>query len=144
MDCSLPGFSVHGILQARILEWVAVPFSSGSSQPRGWTQVSRIAGGFFADWASRKPKNTAVGSCSLLQGIFPTQGSNPGLLHCRRILYCLSQQGWFKFITFIVHFISIVITSAPPRASGIRSWRLGTPSLDHLHSVWRLLWIFCR
>ena len=38
-------------------------------------------------------KNTGVGSHSLLQGIFPTQGSNPGLLHCRQILYCLSLQG---------------------------------------------------
>src|SRR5574340_1223802 len=40
-----------------------------------------------------KPKNTEVGSLSLLQGIFPTQGSNPGLLHCRWILYQLSYQG---------------------------------------------------
>ena len=38
-------------------------------------------------------KNTGVGSPSLLQGIFPTQGSNPGLLHCRQMLYCLSHQG---------------------------------------------------
>ena len=38
-------------------------------------------------------KNTGVSSCSLLQGIFPTQGSNPGLPHCRQILYCLSHQG---------------------------------------------------
>ena len=50
MGCSLPGFSVHGIFQARILEWVAF----------------------------------------LLQGIFPTQGSNPGLLHCRQMLYHLT------------------------------------------------------
>ena len=42
MDCSLPGSSVHGILQARILEWVAVPFSRASSQPRGWAHVSCI------------------------------------------------------------------------------------------------------
>ena len=48
MDCSLPGSSVHGILQARILEWVAIPFS---------------------------------------KGIFPTQGSNSGILHCRQFLY---------------------------------------------------------
>ena len=40
-------YTVHGILQARILEWVAFPFSMGSSQPRDQTQVSRIAGGFF-------------------------------------------------------------------------------------------------
>ena len=39
VDCSLPGSSVHGILQARILEWVAIAFSRGSSQPRDWTQV---------------------------------------------------------------------------------------------------------
>ena len=54
MDCSLPGSSVHGILQARILEWVAIPFSRGSSQPRNWTRVSGIAGGFFTSWATRE------------------------------------------------------------------------------------------
>ena len=47
MDCSPPGSSVHGILQARILEWVAIPSSRGSSQLRDQTQASRIAGGFF-------------------------------------------------------------------------------------------------
>ena len=46
-------YIVHGILQARILEWVAFPFSRGSSQPRDWTQVSRIAGGFFTSWATK-------------------------------------------------------------------------------------------
>ena len=45
--CNPMDYTVHGILQARILEWVAFPFSKGSSQPRGQTQVSRIAGGFF-------------------------------------------------------------------------------------------------
>ena len=44
-------YTVHGILQARILEWVAFPFSRVSSQPRDRTQVSRIAGGFFTTWA---------------------------------------------------------------------------------------------
>ena len=52
MDCSLPGSSVHGILQARILEWIF--FSRGSSQPRDWTHVSQIAGGFFTVWATRE------------------------------------------------------------------------------------------
>ena len=47
MDCSLPGSSVHGILQARILEWAAISFSRGSSQPRNQTWVSCIAGSFF-------------------------------------------------------------------------------------------------
>ena len=47
-------YSVHGILQARILEWVAFLFSRGSPQPRDWTQVSCIAGGFFTVWATRE------------------------------------------------------------------------------------------
>ena len=47
-------YTVHGLLQARILESVAFPFSSGSSQPRGRTQVSLIAGGFFTSWATRE------------------------------------------------------------------------------------------
>ena len=50
---NLPGSSVHGILQARILEWVAISFSRGSSQPRDQTQVSHIAGGFFIIWPTR-------------------------------------------------------------------------------------------
>ena len=54
MDCSLPGSSVHGILQARILEWVAISFSRGSSQPRDKTQVSCIAGSFFTIWTIRE------------------------------------------------------------------------------------------
>ena len=54
MDCSLPGSSVHGILQARILEWVAIPFSRGSSRPKDQTQVSCIAGRFFTIRATRE------------------------------------------------------------------------------------------
>ena len=53
MVCSPPGFSVHGILQARILKWVAIPFSRGSYQPRGWIQVSHIGGRCFTIWATR-------------------------------------------------------------------------------------------
>ena len=47
-------YTVHGILQARILEWVDFPFSRGSSQPRDQTQVSHIAGRFFTSWANRE------------------------------------------------------------------------------------------
>ena len=53
LDCSLPGSSVHGILQARILEWVAISFSRGSSQPRNRSWVSRNTGRFFTIWATR-------------------------------------------------------------------------------------------
>ena len=54
MDCSLPGSSIHGIFQARVLEWVAISYSRGSSWPRDWTQVSRIAGRYFTIWATRE------------------------------------------------------------------------------------------
>ena len=54
MDCSPPGSSVHGILQARILNWVAIPFSRGSSWSRDQTHVSCIAGRFFTIWANRE------------------------------------------------------------------------------------------
>ena len=54
MDCSPPDDSVHRILQARILEWVAIPFSKGSSRPRNRTQVSCTASGFFTIWATRE------------------------------------------------------------------------------------------
>ena len=130
MDCSLPGSSVHGILQARILERVAIPFSRGSSQPRDGAWVSCTASRIFTSWATsgsplllevkvrkwsrsvvsdlcdhglqptrlHRPwdfpgKSTEVGCLFFLQGIFPTQGSNPGLLHCRQTLYPLSHQG---------------------------------------------------
>ena len=54
MECSLPRSSVHEILQAKILECVAIPFCRGSSQPRDWVQVSIIAGRFFTIWTTRE------------------------------------------------------------------------------------------
>ena len=110
MDCSPPSSFVHGILQARILEWVAILFSNMSHvhicnalyvcicmkwKLFSWIQL------FVTSWtvACQSPlsmdspgQNTGVGSRSLLQGIFPTQGSNPGFPHCRRILYHLSHR----------------------------------------------------
>ena len=53
-DCSLPGSFIHRIFQARVLEWVAISFSRGSSRPRDWTQVSRIVGRRFTVWATRE------------------------------------------------------------------------------------------
>ena len=60
MDCSLPGFSVHGILQGRIREWIAVSFSRGSSWTRDWTLVSCIEGRFFTIWAIGKTQHGAL------------------------------------------------------------------------------------
>ena len=117
MDCSLWGSSIHGIVQARVLEWVVISFSKVSSQPRDQTHISHIAGRHFTIWTNREDKiesesfsvvskslqphglhsswnslgqNTGVGSLSLLQGNFPIQGLNPGLPHCWCILYQLS------------------------------------------------------
>ena len=64
MECSPLAPSVHAIFQARILEWVAIPFSGESSRPRDQTQVSRIAGRLFTIWATReaplKPKVVSI------------------------------------------------------------------------------------
>ena len=54
MDCSLPGSSVHGIFQARVLEWVAISFSRGSSWPRDRTRISHIVGRCFTVWVMRE------------------------------------------------------------------------------------------
>ena len=94
MDCSPPGSSVHEILQARILEWVAISFSRGSSRPKDWTQVLGIAGRLFTDlapreidlncwnrlqsyrlrehqrqaWQEKMPQNDSMHPCTLLTG----------------------------------------------------------------------------
>ena len=54
MDCSLSGSSIHGIFQARVLEWVVISFSKGSSWPWDWTQVSCTVGRCFTVWATRE------------------------------------------------------------------------------------------
>ena len=64
-----------------------------------WKLLSNVSlqpDGLYSPWDS-PGKNTGVGFCSLLQGIFPTLGSNPGLLHCRWILYCLSSRKSFAY-----------------------------------------------
>ena len=90
--CNPMDYTVHGFLQARILEWAAVPFSRGSFESRDWTQVFHISSGFFTSWDIRESQDTGVGGLSLLQWIFLTQESNWSLLHCRWILYQLSYQ----------------------------------------------------
>ena len=70
VDCSPPGSSVHGILQARILERVAIPFSRGSSWPRGWAQVSYNTGRFFTVWATREARCLWWGFDSFLLLLF--------------------------------------------------------------------------
>ena len=83
-------YTVHGVLQARILEWVAFPFSRGSSQPGDWTQVSQMAGGFFTSWATRE----ALWSRTCLRckrqrdtGLISGSGRSPGGGHGNLLQY---------------------------------------------------------
>ena len=82
-----------GILQARILEWFAMPASRDLPNPGIEPRSPALQVDSLPSVPPGKPMNTRVGSLSLLQGIFPTQKLNRGLLHCRRILYQLSHQG---------------------------------------------------
>ena len=72
MDSSLPGSSVHGLLQARILEWTAIPFSRESSWPRDWIQVSCVAGRFFAVWITREATSMVLSAYLRLLPFLPT------------------------------------------------------------------------
>ena len=89
---------VHGILQARILVWAAFPFSRDLPNPGIKPRSPTLQVDSLPAEPQGKPKNTRVGSLSLLKQIFPTQESNRGLLHCRQILYQLSYEGspWRK------------------------------------------------
>ena len=91
MDCSPPGSSVHGILQARILEWVVMPSSRGSFQPRDRTQVSRIAGGFFTAWATRKHM--------LEESVIDT--APPVTSLCSSSLACKISLTWYLSFSFV-------------------------------------------
>ena len=91
--CDPTDYPVCGTLQARILEWVAFPFSRGSSQPRVEPRSPALQVDSLPAEPPGKPKNLGVGTLSLLHGIFLTQKSNWGLLCCRQILYQLSYEG---------------------------------------------------
>ena len=83
----------------RILEWVAYPFSRESPQPRSPV----LQADSLLSEPPGKPKNTGVGSLSLLQRNFLTQQSNWGLLHCRQILYHLSHQGSPRILEWVAY-----------------------------------------
>ena len=91
--CPTLGYNSPYILQARILEWIAIPFSGGSSQPRNRTRSPVLQADSLPAELPGKPKNTEAGSLSLLEQVFQTQESNRSLLHCRQILYQLRHQG---------------------------------------------------
>ena len=117
-------YTVHGILQARILEWVAIPFSRGSSNP-GLNLALPHCSKFFTSWATREDHSTGVGSLSFLQGIFPTQELNQGLLHCRCILYQLSYEGsslWLAVMTNLDSVLKSRDITLPTKVHVVKIW----------------------
>ena len=127
VDCSLPA---HGLLQAKILEWLAIPFSRASFWPRDQIRVSYIAGRFFYHVSHQgSPKSTDMSSHSFFQRLFLSQGSSPDPLHCRQILYHLSHQrspyihicvsAWVY--VYIYGFPAIYIYSFPSGTTGKES-----------------------
>ena len=90
MDCSLPGSSVHGIFQARIMEWVGISYSRDLPNPGIEPRSPALQADSLPAEPPGKPKNTGVGGLSLLQGVFLTEELNWGLKHHRWILYQLN------------------------------------------------------
>ena len=102
-DCSPPGSSVHGILQARIMDGMACPPPWDLPNPGTESRSPSLQADSLPSEPPGKSINTVMGSLSLLQGIFPTQGLNPGLPHCRQILYQLSHQGSPQLLEWIAY-----------------------------------------
>ena len=90
MDCSPPGSCIHGTLQARILEWLSCPPPGNLPNQGIKSRCPTLQADSSPSGPPGKPKNTGINSLSLFQGIFLTQESNQGCLHCRQILYQLS------------------------------------------------------
>ena len=98
IDCSLPGSSVHEILQARILDWIVIPSSRWSSQPRDWTWASCIAGRSITVWAPGKPQKGHALSFSAKSSVFTVTGalglSRSWVVICKLASPCLSHMHW--------------------------------------------------
>ena len=86
-------YTIHWIVQARILEGIDIPFSRDLPNPGMKLRSLALQVDSLPAEPQGKPKNIGVGNLSLLQRIFPTKESNQNLLHCRQILYQLSYQG---------------------------------------------------
>ena len=103
MDYNLPGSSVQGILHVRILEWVAIPFSRGSSQPRDQTQVSCIAGRFFTIWATREALFMAY--LSPIKSVGPQLNQDSGVGSHALIFFPFCIYLFFLFLNLFIFLI---------------------------------------
>ena len=92
MDCRLPGSSDHGISQARILKWVAISSSWGSSQPRDGTHISSIGRQILYPWATRETKLLHYSSLATKRICFPDNQQQPSYDHTNSACACLSSK----------------------------------------------------
>ena len=121
MDCSLPGSSAHGILQARIQEWVTMPFSRGSFWLRDWTRVSRVVDRRFAIWATREVHGQRY------MFIFIINHSNN--LQC--ILY-----SFISSILFLFDWNNLIVMNDLKRLPFLSFYKLEIQGFLHLLSDW--------
>ena len=120
--CSPPGFSVPGILQERILGWVAIHFSMQSSQARDQTRVSFIAGEFFTVWATKEAHNSWPNAICFMSSFPPTDVGYFSLCGPRTLciylkeqfVFMLKWQHFFSFIRIICPFYFMTILRASP------------------------------
>ena len=153
-ECNPLGSSIQGTFQVRILNWVAISSFKRSSWPRDWTvcllhwqedslALSHLGSplcthhsescsvmsdslwphGLYSPWNS-PGQNTGVGSRSLLQGIFPTKGSNPDLPHCRQILYQLSHKGSPRVLQWVAYPFSSRSSWPRIKKSFLHCWQI--------------------
>ena len=101
MDCSQPGSSVHGILRARMLELFPSPDDLPNPGIKPMSPALQVDS--LPTELPGKPINIGLSCHALLQGIFPTQGSNPGLPYYRQILYSLSHQGSPRILEWVAY-----------------------------------------
>ena len=134
MDCSPLGSSIHGILQARILEWVAISFSRGSSRPRDWIQTFHIAGRCFNLWVTRE---------ALIRGIYAMAAHSSTLawkIPWTEEPGALQSMGWLRvghdWATSLSHFTFIHWEEEMATHSSVLAWRIpGTGEPGRLPSV---------
>ena len=117
VDYSPPGSSVHWILQARILEWVAIPYFRRSSQPGDQTQVSHIAGRFFTIWATRETQLIRY-YCPILTHVTLLLIS-PHIFFVTTLLLLLNSTDIFSLMPFLSHPEAYFYSSYDPTCHGV-------------------------
>ena len=125
MNCSLPGSSIHGIIQARILELVAIPFSRGSSQPRDQTLIFYIAGRFFTLWVTREIKLAS-------SSIGPKNGKT---LNTKLVFDLLSPCFSIHSGLQISFFLFLLLFSCSVTSNSLWPFPLSTPGFSVLHCL---------